>query len=118
MARSSKSLQAIQTGLAERPNAMKWLCTTLAMMTVASSPAAAFDLQGHRGARGLAPENTIPAFAEALAIGVTTLELDVAVTKDGVLVVHHDERLDPNTTRSPDGRFPFRARPGASRIAY
>jgi len=49
--------------------------------------AAAFDLQGHRGARGLAPENTLPAFERALAIGVTTLELDVAITRDGVLVL-------------------------------
>ena len=47
----------------------------------------AFDLQGHRGARGLAPENTLPAFATALSIGVSTLELDLAMTSDGVLVV-------------------------------
>ena len=46
----------------------------------------AFDLQGHRGARGLLPENSLPAFQRALEIGVTTLELDIAVTKDGVLV--------------------------------
>ena len=44
----------------------------------------AFDLQGHRGARGLAPENTLAAFARALEIGVTTLETDLAVTRDGV----------------------------------
>ena len=44
----------------------------------------AFDLQGHRGARGLAPENTLPAFATALSVGVTTLELDLAMTSDGV----------------------------------
>ena len=44
----------------------------------------ALDIQGHRGARGLAPENTLPAFARALSLGVTTLELDCAVTKDGV----------------------------------
>jgi glycerophosphoryl diester phosphodiesterase len=43
--------------------------------------AAAFDLQGHRGARGLAPENTLPAFGTALSIGATTLELDVGMTK-------------------------------------
>ena len=42
------------------------------------------DIQGHRGARGLLPENTLPAFARALAIGVTTLELDCAITRDGV----------------------------------
>ena len=61
---------------------------------LAAAPAAfsepAFDLQGHRGARGLAPENTLPAFERALALGVTTLELDTAVTKDGVLVISHN----------------------------
>lgn len=67
--------------------------------------ASAFDLQGHRGARGLAPENTLAAFATALSIGVTTLELDVGITKDGVLVVHHDRWLNPNITRGPDGQY-------------
>jgi glycerophosphoryl diester phosphodiesterase len=67
-------------------------------------PAAAFDLQGHRGARGLAPENTLAGFAKALAVGVSTLELDLAMTRDGVLVVHHDLRLNPETTRGPGGR--------------
>jgi glycerophosphoryl diester phosphodiesterase len=65
----------------------------------------AFDLEGHRGARGLAPENTLPAFATALQIGVTTLELDVGVTKDGVVVVSHDRALNPGHTRGPDGEF-------------
>lgn len=68
-------------------------------------PASAFDLQGHRGARGLAPENTIPGFETALRIGVTTLELDTAMTKDGVLVVSHDSHLNPEHTRGPDGEF-------------
>ena len=48
------------------------------------------EIQGHRGARGLMPENTIPAFLEALKLGVTTLELDLAVTKDNELVVSHE----------------------------
>lgn len=68
-------------------------------------PAIAFDLQGHRGARGLAPENTIASFSTALAIGVTTLELDVGMSKDGVVVVHHDEWLNPDITRGADGAF-------------
>jgi glycerophosphoryl diester phosphodiesterase len=67
--------------------------------------ALAFDLQGHRGARGLAPENTLPAFARALSIGVSTLELDIGVTRDGVVVVHHDRALNPDTARGPDGRW-------------
>ena len=68
-------------------------------------PAMAFDLQGHRGARGLAPENTLPAFAKALSLGVTTLELDVGVTKDDVVVVMHDRRLNPDVVRGPDGAW-------------
>lgn len=70
-----------------------------------AAPDAPFDLQGHRGARGLAPENTLPAFERALALGVTTLELDVAVTRDGVLVIHHDRSLNPDIARDAAGRF-------------
>jgi glycerophosphoryl diester phosphodiesterase len=72
---------------------------------VASMPADGFDLQGHRGARGLAPENTLAGFAVALSIGVTTLELDLGMTRDGVLVVSHDRHLNPDHTRDADGRF-------------
>jgi glycerophosphoryl diester phosphodiesterase len=68
-------------------------------------PVHAFDLQGHRGARGLAPENTLPGFRRALELAVDTLECDLAITKDGVVVVHHDLWLNPDTTRDPDGRW-------------
>ncbi len=61
------------------------------------------DIQGHRGARGLAPENTLAAFARALSIGVTTLEMDCAVTKDRVVVISHDPYLNPDLVRGPDG---------------
>jgi glycerophosphoryl diester phosphodiesterase len=67
--------------------------------------AAAIDLQGHRGARGLAPENTLPAFARALSVGVSTLELDTGVTRDGVVVVIHDSSLNPDIARGPDGKW-------------
>jgi glycerophosphoryl diester phosphodiesterase len=67
--------------------------------------AGAFDLQGHRGARGLAPENTLAGFRVALAIGVTTLETDLALTRDGVLVLSHDPRLSPALARGPDGAW-------------
>ncbi len=77
----------------------------VALGVVPCSAAGAFDLQGHRGARGLAPENTLPAFATALSIGVTTLELDLGMTSDGILVVSHDRRLNPDHTRGPDGAF-------------
>lgn len=53
-----------------------------------------FDVQGHRGARGLKPENTLPAFETALDLGVTTLELDLHLTADGVVVVWHDAYID------------------------
>jgi glycerophosphoryl diester phosphodiesterase len=65
----------------------------------------AFDLQGHRGARGLAPENTLPAFAHALSLGVTTLELDTVITKDGVVVISHNPSLNPDITRDKDGKW-------------
>jgi len=63
------------------------------------------DLQGHRGARGRFPENTLFGFAGALAIGVDTLELDVAMTADGVVVVTHDATLNPDITRTSDGAW-------------
>src|SRR5947207_1788506 len=75
------------------------------LFAVAATSVAAFDLQGHRGARGLAPENTLVAFAKGLAIGVTTLEMDAAITKDDVVVVSHDPAFTPAITRGPDGRF-------------
>jgi glycerophosphoryl diester phosphodiesterase len=78
----------------------------------------AFDLQGHRGARGLRPENTLAAFAEALSLGVTTLELDCAVTKDGVVVVSHDPRLNPDLTRDALGRFLETHGPALAALRY
>ena len=69
------------------------------------------DVQGHRGARGYLPENTLPGFSRALAIGVNTLELDVGVTRDGVVVVHHDRGLNPDIARGPDGKWVPRPTP-------
>ncbi len=80
----------------------RWLAVLLA---VAVWPALALDLQGHRGARGLLPENTLPSFQRALELGVTTLELDIAITKDGVLVISHDPLLNADITRDAAGRF-------------
>jgi len=71
------------------------------------------DIQGHRGARGLLPENTWPAFALALRLGVTTLELDTNLTADDQLIVCHDTELNTALCRNPDGsavtRQPIRA---------
>lgn len=61
------------------------------------------DIQGHRGARGLYPENTIPAFIAALDYGVTTLELDLAVTKDKQLVVSHEPWMSSAICLTPEG---------------
>lgn len=65
------------------------------------------EIQGHRGARGLWPENTIPGFARTLELGVDVLELDVALTADGVPVLHHDQSLNAGTVRD---RGPCRPR--------
>ena len=78
------------------------MVTTLLGVTVAAT---AIDLQGHRGARGLAPENTLAAFRAALEIGVTTLETDLALTADDVLVLSHEPALNPALTRTADGRW-------------
>jgi glycerophosphoryl diester phosphodiesterase len=75
-----------------------------AVLSAAGGPALAFDLQGHRGARGLAPENTLAGFELALALGVDTLESDLALTRDGVLVLAHDPQVNPDLARL-DGRW-------------
>ncbi len=67
--------------------------------------ACALDVQGHRGARGLAPENTLAGFELAVRLGVDTLELDVGLTRDGVVVIHHDRRLNPQVARGTDGQW-------------
>ena len=68
-------------------------------------PVHQFDVQGHRGARGVLPENTMPAFTLADDLGVTTLEMDTKVTKDGVLVVTHDSTLNPDLVRDASGQW-------------
>lgn len=64
-----------------------------------------FDIQGHRGCRGLMPENTIPAFIRAIDEGVTTLEMDVVITKDGYVVVSHEPFFNSEITTKPNGTF-------------
>ena len=61
------------------------------------------DIQGHRGARGLFPENTLEGFLAAATRGVAAFELDVALTADNVVVVSHDPALNPDLTRDPAG---------------
>ena len=62
-----------------------------------------FSIEGHRGARGYLPENTIPSFKKALEQGADTLELDVVVTKDGKLVVSHEAWFNPVISLDPSG---------------
>lgn len=88
------------------------------LIALACGSAHALDLQGHRGARALAPENTLPGFALALGIGVTTLELDIAITRDDVLVIHHDRALNADITRGADGRFLDARGPLISSLAF
>jgi glycerophosphoryl diester phosphodiesterase len=64
-----------------------------------------FDVQGHRGCRGLMPENTIPAMFRALDLGVTTLEMDVVITKDNKVLVSHEPWFEAEITTKPDGSF-------------
>ena len=62
-----------------------------------------FDLQGHRGARGLLPENTLPAFRKALELGVPTLELDVVISADDEVIVSHDPWMSAEICSLPSG---------------
>jgi glycerophosphoryl diester phosphodiesterase len=81
-------------------------CVGAALLALAVAGAAhAFDLQGHRGARGLAPENTLAAFRTAMAIGVDTLELDVHLSADGIPMVTHDPALNRDITRTEQGEW-------------
>ena len=69
------------------------------------APKPAIDLEAHRGGRALRPENTLSAFTNAVGIGVTTLELDIGLTADDVVVISHDMALNPNHTRDANGNF-------------
>jgi glycerophosphoryl diester phosphodiesterase len=79
------------------------LLTVLSVLI--SGKAMAFDLEAHRGGRALLPENTLPAFANALTMGVDTLELDVGVTADGEVVVSHERGLNPDLARGANGAY-------------
>lgn len=81
-------------------SSLRILISCLFFLYCTSSPkiknnVAELDMQGHRGARGLYPENTLPAFKAAMDLGMTTLELDTVLTKDKQLIIHHDENINP-----------------------
>jgi glycerophosphoryl diester phosphodiesterase len=102
-----------------RPSSRAALLTTaLCALPGLALPAAAaarddFDIQAHRGGIGLRPESTLASFGNALRLGVTTLELDVQITEDGVAVVTHDRRVsdvpcDDTAPATPgDPEFPY-----------
>jgi glycerophosphoryl diester phosphodiesterase len=82
-------------------------------------------IAGHRGAAGIAPENTLPSFRKAAELGVRLIELDVRLTRDGQLVCFHDDRLDRVTAaRGPVAEWDWAALaevevlPGAFHGAY
>jgi glycerophosphoryl diester phosphodiesterase len=62
-----------------------------------------FDKEGHRGCRGLMPENTIPAMLKALDLGVTTLEMDISFTKDNQAILSHEPSFNHEITTKPNG---------------
>lgn len=71
---------------------------------MSSSFAASLEVHGHRGCRGLRPENTLPAFLHALALGVDVLELDVVISQDHQVVVSHEPWLSAMLGRGPQGQ--------------
>ncbi|QKZ11492.1 glycerophosphodiester phosphodiesterase family protein [Spirosoma sp. KUDC1026] len=71
------------------------------MATLPTAPS--FDVQGHRGCRGLMPENTVPAFKRALDENVTTLEMDVVISRDRQVVVSHDPYMNADFSTDPAG---------------
>src|SRR5580658_5421246 len=79
----------------------------LLLMTMLSSSVFSqntFDIEGHRGCRGLYPENTIVAFINAVKLGVNTLEMDMQISKDGKIVISHDYYMGDNICSTPDGK--------------
>lgn len=78
-------------------------CSNMKTITNTPSGDGGFDKQGHRGCRGLMPENTIPAMLKALEWGVTTLEMDVSITKDSICVLSHEPFFNHEITTKPSG---------------
>ncbi|MFN2488516.1 MAG: glycerophosphodiester phosphodiesterase family protein [Actinomycetota bacterium] len=88
-------------------------CLAAGLAGSAGAGSQSFDLEGHRGARGLRPENTLSSFAKALQTGVTTLELDAGITQDKAVVVSHDRYVSPlvctdtHPVRPGDPEYPY-----------
>lgn len=100
------------------PSLSSWLFYLIQVSAILAAPpkftpAKFYDVEGHRGGRGDEIENTLPAFARGLINGVTTLEMDNGLTKDGVVVVWHDEQILPEKCKDTkpavpnDPQFPY-----------
>jgi glycerophosphoryl diester phosphodiesterase len=83
----------------------RFVIVAVALCLFMNGKVMAFDIEAHRGGRALYPENTLQSFANALSMGVDTLELDIGVTQDGAIVVSHERGLNPDLARSPDGVY-------------
>ncbi|MFN8346599.1 MAG: glycerophosphodiester phosphodiesterase family protein [Spirosomataceae bacterium] len=86
------------------PQLLFLLFYLLLLMPTSSAQIAPFNREGHRGCRGLMPENTLPAFLKALDLGMNVLELDVVISKDRQVVVSHDPFFHPDFSIAPDGK--------------
>ncbi len=78
--------------------------TTTKNTTMSPKPLPEFDWQGHRGARGLLPENTVPAFLKALELNVRTLEMDAAISQNGEVIISHEPWFSHEISTTPDGK--------------
>lgn len=83
----------------------RFMIVAMALGCFIHGEAMALDIEAHRGGRGLRPENTLQSFANALTMGVDTLELDIGVTQDGAIVVSHERGLNPDLARGADGVY-------------
>jgi len=83
---------------------MNYLLALALLATSAAAQTRPLDLQAHRGGRGLMPENTVPAMRRALALGATTLEMDVAISQDRQVLLSHDPYLNADFVYRPDGQ--------------
>ena len=80
-------------------------CITNSFAQVSAIEVINFDKEGHRGCRGLMPENTIAGFKKAIDLGVTTLEMDVIITKDKKVILSHEPFFNHEITTKADGSF-------------
>ena len=88
---SSKSSDQLTAKLPSQPTSQSAVSTS------------SFDIQGHRGCRGLMPENTIPGFIKGLDVGASTLEMDIAISKDNKVIVSHSPFFNHVITTKPNG---------------